>query len=409
MTKILLIDPFNGASGDMFLASLIDAGCPLDGLRETLLTIPALAGVTVDIERVERGVFAAARLVVGLPDDQTHRGLGQVREIIEAAPSLGERVKVRALDAFTRLANAEARVHGMTVDDVHFHEVGALDAIVDIVGFFAAVDLLGVESFRYTRLVVGSGETESLHGDIPVPAPATLELLKGHRLEFSGRGEELVTPTAAAIISSVFEPLPRDVGFTPESFGYGAGTRDAGVGRLPNVLRVSLGWLDETPAYVSIIRTTIDDMNPEVYGYVMEQLFAEGALEVYYHPVMMKKNRPGVEVTVISEVEDEQRLAGMLLVHTTTLGVRVSREDRLELERHQETVRTEIGDARVKIAVLPNGGEKMSPEFESCKELAEKSGRPIVEVFDIVQRAWRLASDSACRDAQRRAGTGRKR
>jgi uncharacterized protein (TIGR00299 family) protein len=409
MTKTLLIDPFSGASGDMLLAALIDAGCPLDRLRETLLGIPALGAVTVDTEGVERGAFAASRLMVGLPDDRTHRGLNQIREIVEGAPSLDERVRQRALEAFARLAGAEARVHGLTVDEVHFHEVGALDAIVDIVGFYAAVELLGIESLRYTRLVVGSGETVSLHGDIPVPAPATLELLKGHRIEFSGRSEELITPTAAAIISTGFEPIPRDAGFTPESIGYGAGTRDAGAGRLPNVLRAALGRLEEAPAYVSIIRTTIDDMNPEVYGHVMERLFAEGALEVYYHPVMMKKNRPGLEVTVISEVTDEQRLAGMLLVHTTTLGVRLSHESRLELERHQETVRTEIGDALVKIAALPDGGEKMSPEFESCKKLADRTERPIVEVFEIVQRAWRLASNSACREAQRRENTGRKR
>lgn len=391
------------------MAALVDAGCPLDRLRETLLAIPALSQVKIDTERVERGVFAASRLVVGLPDDRTHRGLGQVSEIIEGAPSLDGRIRERALDTFTRLAGAEARVHGMTVDEVHFHEVGALDAIVDIVGFYAAVQLLGIDSLRYTRLVLGSGETESLHGDIPVPAPATLELLRGHRVEFSGRSEELITPTAAAIISASFEPLPRDEGFTPESIGYGAGTRDAGAGRLPNVLRAALGRVEETPARVSIIRTTIDDMNPEVYGHVMEQLFAAGALEVYYHPVMMKKNRPGLEVTVISETADEQHLAGMLLVHTTTLGVRVSHETRLELERHQETIPTELGDAVVKIAALPGGGEKMSPEFESCKQLAEKTGRPIVEVFEVVQRAWRLAAKSACRDAQRKERLNRKR
>lgn len=410
MVKTLLIDPFSGASGDMLLASLVDAGCPLDRLRETVLAVPALAGVTVDVERVERGVFAAGRLVVDLPDDQTHRGLGQIREIIETAPSLGDRVRARALDAFSRLALAEAHVHGMNVDDVHFHEVGALDAIVDIVGFFVAVELLGIDSMRYTRLVVGSGETESLHGDIPVPAPATLELLKGHRLEFSGRTEELITPTAAAIVSTVFEPLPNGAGFMPERIGYGAGNRDSGKGRLPNVLRVAVGRMDETAARVSIIRTTIDDMNPEVYGHVMDRLFADGALEVYYHPVMMKKNRPGVEVTVISEIEDEQRLAGVLLRQTTTLGVRVAHENRLELERRGETVRTEIGDARVKVALLPDGDEKMSPEFESCRELAEKSGRPIVEVFDIVRRAWQTASRSKPgRDAERREGPGRKR
>jgi uncharacterized protein (TIGR00299 family) protein len=405
----LLIDPFNGASGDMLLASLVDAGCSLDDLKERLLSIPALRGVDISAERVERGVFGATRMVIELPQDTTHRGLSHIREIIEAAPGLSDRVKTRALDSFTRLAGAEARVHGVPVDDIHFHEVGALDAIVDIVGFYVAVELLGVELLRYTRLVVGSGETDSMHGDIPVPAPATLELLKGHRMEFSGRAEELLTPTAATIIASGFESMPRSAGFTLESIGYGAGSRESGKRKLPNILRVAVGRVEEEAARVSIIRTTIDDMNPEVYGYVMERLFAEGALEVYYHSVMMKKNRPGVEVTVITEVEDEQRLAGVLLSQTTTLGVRVCREERVELERHTETVRTEIGEARVKVADLPGGGEKMSPEFESCKALADSSGRSIVDVFEIVQRAWRVASKSACRPAERKARSSHKR
>jgi uncharacterized protein (TIGR00299 family) protein len=389
MAKTLLIDPFDGASGDMLLASLIDAGCPLDTLREKLLAIPALTAVSVDVETVERGAFAARRMVIGLPQEHAHRGLADVREIIESAPALGDRVRTRAVETFTLLAEAEARVHGVGVDDVHFHEVGALDAIVDVVGFHAAADALGIEAFRYTRLVVGEGEAVSMHGDVPVPAPATLELLKGHRLQFSGRNEELITPTAAAIIATGFEPLPPEAGFTPESLGYGAGTREAQKDRLPNILRVAVGRLDRTPApKVAILRTTIDDMNPEAYGYVMDRLFAEGALEVYYHPVMMKKNRPGVEVTVITEVADERRLAAFLLAQTTTLGVRVAREERLELERRGVTIRTEIGEARVKVAALPGGGEKVSPEYESCRALAEASGRSIVEVFEIVRRAW---------------------
>jgi uncharacterized protein (TIGR00299 family) protein len=395
MTKTLLIDPFSGASGDMLLAALVDAGCPWETIRDRMLAIPALSRVTIGVDRVKRGAFEAAQMVIGLPDgDHPHRGLAAVREIVESAPELGEGVVARSLKTFEKLAEVEARVHGVTVDDVHFHEVGALDAIVDVVGFFVALETLGITAQRYTRLVVGGGKTGSMHGEIPVPAPATLELLAGHRLQFSDRDEELITPTAAAIIAAVFEPLQEQDGFTPESVGYGAGTRESKTGRLPNILRVALGQLHEAPASVSIIRTTIDDMNPEVYGYAMEHLFAEGALEVYYHPVMMKKNRPGVEVTVIAEIADEQRLAGVLLAQTSTLGVRVAREQRLELERRGDEVLTVLGAARVKVATLPGGAERMSPEYESCKVLAESSGRPIMDVFELVRHAWMRKQES---------------
>jgi uncharacterized protein (TIGR00299 family) protein len=388
MKKTLLIDPFSGASGDMLLASLLDAGCDFDNLRKKLLGIPALSGVTLDVEKARCGVFTASRLKIKLPHEHAHRGLEDIRKIIGEADSVSAGVKKRAIDTFTRLAGAEARVHGIDVEEVHFHEVGALDAILDIVGFYVAVEELQIDLFLYSRLVVGSGEIKSEHGLIPVPAPATLELLRGHKIELSDRREELVTPTAAAIIATVFQPAPRDAGFTPETIGYGAGTREAGEGQLPNILRTAIGVVDGLPRQVSIVRTTIDDMNPEVYGYLMEALFKEGALEVYHHPVMMKKNRPGTEVTVITETGDELRLAGLLMVHTTTLGVRIAREDRLELERRQEVVDTEIGEASVKIGVLPDGTEKMSPEFESCKNLSLQSGLPIVKVFEIVRLAW---------------------
>jgi uncharacterized protein (TIGR00299 family) protein len=389
MTKTVLIDPFHGASGDMLLASLVDAGCPVESIRSKLVAIAELSRVTIEVERITRGVFACAQMAIGLPPEHAHRGLSAVSSIIQSAPSLSERVKERSVAAFTMLAEAEARVHGMSVDEIHFHEVGALDAIIDVVGFFVAVEVLGVGALRYTRLVVGSGETESMHGKIPVPAPATLELLKGHRVEFSGSKEELITPTAAAIVASSFQPLPPDAGFIPETIGYGAGTRVSEPGDLPNILRVALGQMDETPGSVAVVRTTIDDMNPELYGHAMELLFAEGALEVYYQPVMMKKNRPGVEVTVIAETKDEQRLAGLLLAQTSTLGVRIAREQRVELERRNETVVTEIGQARVKVATLPDGGERMSPEYESCKTLSAASGRSLIEVFDIVRTAWK--------------------
>ena len=387
MKKMLLIDPFSGAGGDMLLAALIDAGAPLETVRERLLAIPQLADATVDIEPVMRGHFSARRLRITLPRDDTHRGLADVVAIINNAPGLSDTVRSGSRGAFTRLAMAEARMHGTTVEKIHFHEVGALDAILDIVGFHVAAEALGIESYAYTRLVLGGGSVESAHGDIPIPAPATMELLKGHPVSFSGRNEELVTPTAAAIIANLFSPVGECVQIVPRSLGYGAGTRESD--GLPNILRVIVGEVQERARSLAVIRCTIDDMNPEVYGHVMESLFAAGALEVYFHPVIMKKNRPGVEATVICDESDAAALCDHILANTTTLGVRVAHEERVELERRAETVETPLGTARVKVAIVPGGGDRVSPEYESCRELAAQSGKPLVEVYDIVRAAWR--------------------
>ena len=390
MKTCLLIDPFSGAAGDMLLAAMIDAGASLDALHEHVLSIPALSKVRVDVETVRRGAFAARRLVVDLPHEHVHRHLRDVTAIIDAAPSLSDAVRTRAKDTFARLAAAEAKVHGTGVEKVHFHEVGALDAILDVVGFFVCAEALGVEVFYYTNLVLGGGGTiRGDHGEMPVPAPATLELLAGHRVVYSSRMEELMTPTAAAIVASVFEPLPPDACLVQGRVGYGAGTRESA--GMPNVLRVSVARIagaGRARGEVAVIRCTIDDMNPEFYGHLMQQLFAAGALEVYYTPVIMKKNRPGVEVTVLAEDEGVDRLSRLVLAQTTTLGLRVAREGRVELARRVETIETEFGPARVKIAALEEGGEKMSPEYDSCREIAERTGRSITDVFDAVKRAW---------------------
>jgi len=389
MSRVLLIDPFSGASGDMLLAALIDAGAPLDEVRERLLGIAELSGAKIDIEPVMRGHFAARRLVLDLPHDHAHRGLEDITRIIAAAPGLSETVRERARATFTRLAMAEARMHGKSVETVHFHEVGALDSILDIIGFHVAAEAIGIESFRYTRLVLGGGSISSAHGEIPVPAPATLELLRGHPISFSGRDEELVTPTAAAIIATVFSAIEPGESVTADNHGYGAGTRESD--GLPNILRVLVGEKVSRPRTLTVIRCTIDDMTPEVYGHVMESLFKAGAREVYFHPVIMKKNRPGIEATVLCEDADATRIAEHIMAETTTLGVRVAREERVELERRADTVDTPLGTAKVKLAVLPGGDERMSPEYESCRELAASSGKPILEVYDIVRVAWRAS------------------
>lgn len=390
MKRSLIVDAFSGAAGDMLIAALLDAGASLETLQKVAGSIPALANVRVDAENVRRGPFAAKRLVVTLPPEHAHRGLSDITKIIDAA-SLSPGVSVPAKNTFAKLAAAEAKVHGTSVEKVHFHEVGALDAILDIVGFFALAEALGVESFYYTTLAVGArGTVHGAHGEMPVPAPATLELLAGHRITYTERQEELMTPTAAAIIATAFKPLPLDAGVVQGKVGYGAGTRESK--GIPNVVRVSLA--DVVPAAspgaheVSVIRCTIDNMNPELYGDLMQRLFDERALEVYYTPVMMKKNRPGTEITVLCEHADVDHVSRIVLTHSTTLGLRVTREERVELPRRIESVETEWGPARIKVATRPDGSETASPEYESCREIAQRTGRTLADVSDAVRRAW---------------------
>ncbi|MEJ2719800.1 MAG: nickel pincer cofactor biosynthesis protein LarC [bacterium] len=364
MTDVLIIDPFSGTSGDMFLSALVDLGVPFDELRDTILSVPALANVKARRESVTRGVFEATRIVVECPREHAHRSVRDIEELVTGS-NLREHVKKGILATFGALADAEAKVHGGHRNAVHFHEVGALDAMFDIIGAHVGLDLLRNPACYTRAIALGTGQTESEHGPIPIPAPATLELLSGYEVRMSERDEELVTPTGAAVIASMFRPLPRGALVTPRRLGYGAGTRD-GAG-LPNVLRAILGTIDRTAGDVMILTSTIDNMNPEVYGYLMEQLFGQGELEVYFSQVIMKKNRPGIEITVITEETDARRIADYLMANSTTLGVRLHREERVELPRRPGTLETPFGTLAIKIAVRPGGAETMSPEFESCK------------------------------------------
>lgn len=385
MKKALVIDPFSGASGDMFLGAFVDMGVPLAVLEDALARIPALARVKMAEEKVTRGAFTATQITVDMPDEHAHRSLSIIRDLI-GETDLDESIKQGAVDTFTRLAKAEAKVHGRDIEDIHFHEVGALDAIADIVGTHAALHHLGLGDAFARPTSVGSGTTTMAHGDMPLPAPATLELLAGFPVSFVDAGEELTTPTGAALIASIAQPLGSGTLVVPERIGYGAGARDsAGV---PNVLRVLLAAVDHSRGHVCIVTSTLDDMNPELYGYVMEQLFDTGALEVYFNPVMMKKNRPGVEVTLISEERDVYTLANLLMANTTTIGVRIHREERIELPRRKDTVETAYGVIEVKIATRPDGKELVSPEFESCKRAAREAGASLLDVYEAARRAW---------------------
>ncbi|MFH1755840.1 MAG: nickel pincer cofactor biosynthesis protein LarC [Candidatus Latescibacterota bacterium] len=386
MNKVLLIDPFSGASGDMLLSSMISLGVPFEHLWESLSAIPILSRVKIREKKVKRGLFEAVQLEMDLPHEHEHRSLTSILDIIDAS-GLTDAIRKGSRDTFRRFAEAEAKVHGSTVEKVHFHEVGALDAIIDIVGFHSALAYLAPQRCFYRDIPLGSGSVTCEHGEIPLPAPATLELLTGHRVRFTERKEELVTPTAAALIASVFEALPGDALFFLGKIGYGAGTRDSG--GMPNVLRAMLGDVAATPRRVCIITSTIDDMNPELYGFVMEKLFAIGALEVYYNSIMMKKNRPGLEMTIITEEADLDHIAQFVLSNTTTLGLRVNREERVELRRERTQVDTPFGPVDIKVGHLADGKVKISPEYESCRKAAEQYGVPLMDVFDAARIAWR--------------------
>jgi uncharacterized protein (TIGR00299 family) protein len=386
LTRIAYLDCFAGVSGDMLLGALLDAGLELDALRSELARL-GVDGWSLRAERVSRSGIAATKAHVELAESpQPHRRLPDILAIIERS-TLDEGDRQRAADVFRRLADAEARVHGVAVDAIDFHEVGALDAIVDIVGSVVGLRLLGVERLYCSPLPAGGGTARSAHGALPVPAPATLELLAMAQAPIAAstgdRPMEMVTPTGAALVTTLatFERPPMHVSVV----GYGAGGRDPE--GWPNALRV---WLAEaiesaTPAML-LVETNIDDMNPEIYGYVQERLFAAGGADVWFQPIQMKKNRPGVLLSVLCSADREDAIAGVLLRETSTLGVRVSPVSRHEVQRESFEFESSLGSAAVKVKRLPGEPPRVAPEYEACRRIAAARGLPLAEVYRVVER-----------------------
>jgi uncharacterized protein (TIGR00299 family) protein len=386
--RTLYFDCFAGASGDMILGAMVAAGVDGDVLREQLsqLNVP---GFSVEFERVDRSGLSATYARVETTDEHKHRHLSDIKKIIEDS-GVSESAKALAIKIFTRLAEAEARVHNEPVDHVHFHEVGALDAIVDIVGASICFDLLRIERFVCSPLHAGSGMIQMAHGRFPVPPPAVAELLKGVPFYSTDIQGELLTPTGAAIITTVcreFGPIPR---MTTDATGYGAGTRQ--YENFPNVLRVLVG---DTEADVSLserlwmIETNIDDMSPQLIGHVMDRAFELGALDCYFTPVQMKKNRPGVLLSVLCAREDKEPLMKLLFTETTTLGVRSYEVERRALRRSVVRVETAYGPIDVKVAHLNGNVVNKMPEFEQVRAAAMKAGIPLKVVEDATRIALR--------------------
>jgi uncharacterized protein (TIGR00299 family) protein len=401
---ILYFDCFAGAAGDMILGALLDAGLPFDALQRALGSL-AVDGYQVSADRVvkggitavkfrvhvlaEVGAGAAASGIAPVPAHE-HYHLKHIRGAIDRS-ALSDTGKARANRMFTRLAEAEAAIHGMPLEKVHLHEVGAIDSIIDIVGAVFALEWFGADRIVVSPMNVGGGMVRSAHGVFPVPAPATLRLLGDAPVYSSGIQAELLTPTGALVLTeyaSAFGPVPA---MRIARIGYGAGDRD--LPETPNVLRVVVGTADEAGVGMPAVRVTvmaceIDDMNPQIFGALMDRLYAAGALEVFYQPVQMKKNRPGTLMTVVCRPADRRTLADLVFRETTTIGVRYHEMDRECLDRETVPVTTPWGEVRVKVARRGDDVLNAQPEFDDVARLAAEHGVPIKDVHAQAQKAW---------------------
>jgi uncharacterized protein (TIGR00299 family) protein len=395
--RTLYFDCFAGISGDMTLGALVDAGADARELTERVALL-GVDGYEISFEKVDRSGISATRALVRLTrEEKKHRHLSHIEKIIDDS-RLNDSVKERALKIFRRLGEAEARVHDVPVERIHFHEVGAVDAIVDVVGACVGFELLGVERFAASALHVGSGTVEMAHGRFPVPPPAVAELLRGAPVYSTDIVGELVTPTGAAIVATVceeFGALPR---MRVAATGYGAGGRE--YENFPNVLRVLVGESDkagETPSGVSqqgveellMVETNVDDVSPQVLGHVMERALEAGALDCFFTHVQMKKNRPGVLVSILCRPSDGEAMHGLLFAETPTLGVRSYAVQRRALGREAVTVETEFGTIAVKVARNAGRVVGATPEYEDCRAAALAHNVPLRVVQEAALAAFR--------------------
>ncbi len=429
--KILYYDCFSGISGDMHLGALVDAGVDPDHLIQELNKLP-LSGFRLNICRDQRKSIEGTRVDVIIDDEpdgdhhqndhdhgpahehgsgqdhshhhshghnhdhdhhHVHRNLDDIKEIISTS-GLAESTKSRALKMFRLIAEAEAKIHGMPVDKVHFHEVGAMDSIVDITGAAICLEYLSPDRIFSSTIELGGGMVKCAHGLMPVPAPATSEILKDIPVRLGSVNHEATTPTGAAILAANVDQFTDNLQFRTKHTAYGIGQRDA---ETPNVLRVFVGETEDKPDTTGdcvLIECNIDDMNPELHGHVMETLFDQGAYDVFLTPVIMKKSRPAVIISVLGSKPDEQKLSEILIRHTTTLGVRSQTVSRIMLRRESETVKTSLGPVTIKKAWYKGSLLKWKPEYEDCKLLADKHKLPLQEIYNIIESEIELTSKS---------------
>jgi len=381
--RSIIVDPAGGLSGDMFLAGLIALGADRWKVAREVRKLRGLEPFTIKMERSNVNGIAARRARVRCSPKARERDLEGILAMIERAP-IEERVKEMAAKTFRILGKAEGMVHGVSPERVHFHEVGAVDSIVDIVGAAVALADLGFPRLFHRPFRLGSGFVNVSHGRFPVPAPATIEILRGRTVSIGDDEGEAVTPTGAALMKALAEELPALFSFVPRRIVYAAGTRESGPP--PGMLRLIEAEAPPFIGQITVLRTTIDDMNPELYGYVQERLFAAGARETYLTQLIMKKGRPGILLTVLCEPRARDGILDVIFRETSTLGVRVSAEGRVELERWTEKVATPLGEIQVKRGRLGNGAIKTAPEYEECRAVARRLGVPLEDVYEAARR-----------------------
>jgi uncharacterized protein (TIGR00299 family) protein len=387
--KLAYFDCFSGISGDMTLGALVDAGCSADLLRAELQALK-VPGWELSTEKVWKNGMSATYVRVKTQDQQKHRSLSTILEILKSSP-LAAPVRERASAIFQKLGEAESHVHDAPIEKVHFHEVGAVDAIVDIVGACIGFHALGIERFACSPLNVGGGTAKMAHGVLPVPAPATARLLQSAPTFSNGVQRELVTPTGAAIVATLCDSFGPQPPMTVSAIGYGAGTAD--LEGQPNVVRIMIGEAAEKSAAtldeeISIIEANLDDMNPQIYGYVLEKALSAGALDVYTTALQMKKNRPGTLLTILCRPEDAAKLMSLIFAETTTLGVRTHRAQRRILPREWVNVSTTYGDVRIKLSRSNGHILHAAPEYDDCRKLAVEKQVPLQQVINEALRTY---------------------
>lgn len=378
--KIAYLDCFSGISGDMALGALLDAGLPFEELDKALHTL-SLGEYTIEARREKRKSLSGTRFLVRIGEGHPRpRGLSEIREIIHGS-HLSDTVKAKSIELFEHLAREEGRIHHRPMEEVHFHEVGATDSVIDIVGAVFGLEKLGIQSLFSSAIPLGSGFVDTVHGRIPLPAPATLALLKGHPVYDSGLAYEMVTPTGAALLKGLVQSFGKMPPMQVESIGYGVGTRD--LPDRPNLLRIIIGP-GQTAAQtdtVVVLEANLDDTNPEWLGFLMERLLEAGALDVSFFPAQMKKNRPGVLVQVMGRPHQEEPLMHILFQESTTLGIRFSYSQRKILQRSITEIESPWGKIKVKRVETPDGTPLFQPEYEACRNIAREYRRPIREIY----------------------------
>jgi len=382
--RIAYGDLIGGVSGDMFVAALLDLGLPLNQLRAELKKIPALKAEIRTIKKIVHSI-RATRFQVICTKDESPRSWKQIRELIRRS-KLAPAIKTTGIEIFTRLAEAEAKIHGVAAENVHFHEVGATDSIVDIMAAAIGIHRLGIDAFHFSAIPLGRGIARSRHGPLPVPGPATLELLKGLPVFGVDIEGETVTPTGAALVRALGKTHGEQPDMIIEKIGYGTGQKEF-LAR-PNLFRLVLGrtaaaWKEEQ---MLLLETNIDDMNPQLYDHVMERLFSAGARDVFLSAIQMKKNRPATMLSVICDPAEREGLAKIMLQETTTIGVRYHPVNRITLPRQSKKIKTRFGEITVKIVEQPDGRKRATPEYDDLRRIAAAKKMPIKLIHDQVMR-----------------------